>query len=159
MKLMAVIAILVSLAFCSFAQTAEDPLVNISDDSLKTVVITMKRTGCYGTCPAYHVEIHGDGAVMYTGLSYVAVPGEKNYKIPVADVRKLLEKFQKTYFFSLNDKYEATVTDNPSTTVTITINGKTKSVYDYVAGPKKLKDLQNYIDEIADLGKLIRRKQ
>ena len=158
MKLIASFAIIVLIGICSFAQK-EDPLANITDESLKTTVIVMKRTVCYGTCPAYHVEIHGDGTVMYTGLSYVAVPGEKTYKIPVSDVRKLLEKFQKTYFFSLNDKYEAAVTDNPSTTVTITINGKTKSVYDYVAGPKKLKDLQNYIDEIAKLGELINRKQ
>jgi len=156
---MASLAAIVFVGLISFAQTAEDPLANITDDSLKSTVITMKRTGCYGTCPAYHVEIHGDGTVMYTGLSYVAVPGEKNYTIPVSDVRKLLEKFQKTYFFSLNDSYVGTRTDYPSTTVTITINGKTKSVYDYIAGPKSLKDLQNYIDEIAKLDELVKRKK
>jgi hypothetical protein len=29
--------------------------------------ITLNRSVCYGKCPAYKIEIHGDGTVLYDG--------------------------------------------------------------------------------------------
>src|SRR5712691_7505714 len=37
------------------------------------VVITLERTMCYGTCPAYTLRITGDGSVEYEGMRYVRV--------------------------------------------------------------------------------------
>lgn len=42
-------------------------LSSLSDADLKTLTIQLERTGCYGTCPAYSVTIHGDGRVEYNG--------------------------------------------------------------------------------------------
>src|SRR5262245_47990403 len=38
-----------------------------------SIKIVLSRTGCYGTCPSYKVEVHGDGAVLYDGGSFVAI--------------------------------------------------------------------------------------
>ncbi len=42
-------------------------LSSLSDNELKTVVIRLERTSCYGNCPAYSVTIHGDGRIEYAG--------------------------------------------------------------------------------------------
>ena len=33
----------------------------------KGTVVRLERSECYGTCPSYSVEIHGDGSVEYEG--------------------------------------------------------------------------------------------
>ena len=40
-----------------------------------SVKITLSRTACYGTCPVYSIELHGDGTVLYSGKSNVAFIG------------------------------------------------------------------------------------
>ena len=43
--------------------------------SPETTVITYERGGCLGTCPAYKVEIHGDGSVSFEGEAHTAKKG------------------------------------------------------------------------------------
>ena len=48
------------------------------------VVITLERTVCYGTCPAYTLRITGDGSVEYEGMRYVRVIGKATARISPA---------------------------------------------------------------------------
>jgi hypothetical protein len=49
--------------------------------SISEVVNRLERTACYGTCPAYSVEIRGDGSVHYDGRAFVAVRGDHSESI------------------------------------------------------------------------------
>ena len=40
---------------------------------LSQVLISLKRTQCYGTCPSYRVQIRGNGEVLYRGEEFVLV--------------------------------------------------------------------------------------
>jgi len=51
-----------------------EPFPSIS--TLEGVVMTLSRSGCYGTCPAYRVQIHVDGTLLYKGEMYVVVTRE-----------------------------------------------------------------------------------
>ena len=51
--------------------------------------IQLQRTACYGWCPAYSVEISGDGTVLYFGERFVATKGAKSWTIPQDKVRAL----------------------------------------------------------------------
>ena len=44
-------------------------LSSISDADLATLTIQLERTGCFGSCPAYSITMHGDGRVEYSGKS------------------------------------------------------------------------------------------
>jgi hypothetical protein len=118
-----------------------------------SVRITLQRTACYGTCPAYRVEIGGDGTVTYEGRAFVVVEGEHHAKIPVVAVRSLVEKFRAAEFFRLYRKYTAGVTDNPTQTLSIAIDGKTMTVVDYVGEydgmPSVVVDLEREVDRVA----------
>jgi hypothetical protein len=115
--------------------------------------IRLERTVCLGTCPSYSVEISGDGGVVYQGRACVAQAGERRAQIPASEVRDLFAKFRDVDFFTLRDRYEAQVTDNPTTTTSIAFDGKSKRVIDYVGGsagmPHKVTALEDAIDEAA----------
>lgn len=120
------------------------------------VTITLERTVCFGACPDYSVTVFGNATVIYEGRNFVAVEGKHTAQIPHEDVEELVSEFYRAGFFSLNDRYEQQVTDLPSQTTTITIDGMTKFVYRYGSEPKRLAELEDKIDEIAQTEKWVK---
>jgi hypothetical protein len=109
----------------------------------------MERTACFGFCPVYEVTVYGDGEVQYIGKDFVEVEGEQTSQISEEQVRVLVQAFYDAGFFEMEDRYEDNVTDLPSTTTTITIDGETKSVYNYYGAPESLIELEQTIDRIS----------
>jgi len=120
----------------------------------KTVAITLERTGCFGSCAAYVVIIHDDGAVDYCGRAFVKATGWRHSRITPAHVEALLREFRDADFFSLNDSYIAPITDHPSRFVGIEIGDQGKTVHDYIgeeAGmPASVTRLEDAIDAAAN---------
>lgn len=127
--------------------------------NLKSLQITLQRTGCFGTCPAYTVEIHGDGTVLYRGNNYVLVMGEHRDQISKDSVSQLVDAFRKADYFSLRNQYFYSVTDNPTYKTSIAFDGHEKSVVDYVgeeAGmPHAVEELETLIDQVAGTSKWV----
>lgn len=118
--------------------------------SLDGVIISMERTVCFGTCPDYELTIYGNGTVVYEGRNFVAVTGMRTSTIPVQDVRGLVTEFYRINYFSLEDEYTAQVTDLPTTTTSIKIDGRFKQVVDYYGAPEALRQLEERIDKVAN---------
>ena len=128
-------------------------------------VIKMERYACFGSCPVYSVEIRGDGTVIYTGKKFVRVKGKQEFKIPVANVMWLVREIEKINYFFLAAEYVqqvnedgtiTTVSDLPGTDTWISLNGKTKSVFDYFGGPDSLRELERKIDAISESDKFVK---
>jgi ankyrin repeat protein len=128
--------------------------------NLAGLVMKLSRSGCFGTCPAYTVEIHGDGTVIYDGEYYVVLTGEHRDHISADQVEQALNAFYAADYFSLKDKYSFSVTDCPTYVTSFELNDISKSVVDYVgleAGmPQSVSDLENTIDGVAGTAKWIR---
>jgi len=140
-----------------------------STAELAQTTISLQRTVCYGTCPAYKVTIRGDGHVhfesgtvpsggadsahRFTPFQSVLLSGIHDDQVPVASVAALAQQFRDAGFFKLKDRYQAEVTDNPSQIVTLTVGTQQKSVIDYVgteAGmPVAVRRLEEAIDHVA----------
>jgi hypothetical protein len=131
------------------------PAPGFSGD-LEDVTISLERTPCFGFCPDYTVAVFGNGTVVYEGRNFVAVEGVQKGQITQDDVRDLVDEFYSTGFFNMRDRYEQSVTDLPSQTTTITIDGNTKSVYRYGSEPERLAMLEDRIDEIAQTEKWVK---
>jgi hypothetical protein len=116
------------------------------------VAITLRRTVCYGRCPAYSVTVSTQG-IVFNGDAFVAATGKHTAPIDSSEVRKLAQRFVDGDFYSMAPEYRASVTDNPTYTLSITINGQTKRVVDYVGSsvgmPAIITDLENDVDELA----------
>ncbi len=98
---------------------------------LSQVVISLKRTQCYGTCPAYRVQIRGNGEVLYRGEEFVLAKGTHRWHVDPATLAPLLELFRRADYFKLDGYYEYLVTDMPTYVTRLTIGGQHKFVLDY----------------------------
>ena len=148
----AVIPMILSLALSSVVSSLQTP--NVPADT----VIQLRRTSCYGTCPIYTVSIDARGRVTYEGEKFVRVVGHQTAAIEPSTVAKLLTRAESIHFFDLRNAYRyienpdgstSTVTDLPTTIVTITTSGRTKTVEDYVGAPDALREFERAIDEAA----------
>lgn len=119
----------------------------------KALKITLQRTGCYGECPSYSVEVHGDGSVLYSGGSYVAFNGKHRGMVPMDNVLELVKFFEQADYFSLRDEYQASVTDCPTYITSIQFDGKRKQVVNYmglqIGMPAAVEQLENMIDDLS----------
>src|SRR5262245_18752838 len=138
-------AALVALAASSHA--SQNAPQTVPDD----FTITLARTSCFGACPVYAVSIDAKGSVRYEGKKFVRVTGVQSDQIPVSRVAELLATVDRIRFFDLDDRYQVIrnadgtttmVTDLPTTFVTVTRGGQTKSIEDYVGAPESLKQLE-----------------
>ena len=124
--------------------------------------ITLNRSGCYGRCPAYRVEIHGDGTVLYDGKANVRTKGRKVAKISHTSLLQLVDVFRKADYFSLDERYVAGVTDNPEYMSSISFDGLSKSILDYVGRnvgmPSGVSDVEAAIDHLSGASKWVERK-
>jgi ankyrin repeat protein len=138
------------------------PTVSFPDKVGKsTLEITLKRTSCYGSCPPYQVTVRGDGTVLFDGEDEVYLPGHHMARIPLATVDDLIAKFRSANFLSALPKYHGNWTDNPTQTLTLRINGTTKTVVDYVGTddglPVAIRNLEFEIDNAANTDRWIKK--
>lgn len=121
---------------------------------LEDVRITLERGPCLGLCPAYKVEIDGDGRVVYEGRSAVDVQGRHEYRVPVQEVAQLIERARNDNLWSLRNRYAALITDHPSYTLTLDIGGQEHRIHDYVGRrvgmPAVVSEFEDQIDAVAD---------
>ncbi|MFZ1989916.1 MAG: DUF6438 domain-containing protein [Alphaproteobacteria bacterium] len=152
LKLNAILLAGVALAGC--ASTVDDPP---SEDAS----VTLRRTVCFGACPAYTVTLHTDGSATFDGDRFVAVMGHRDYRVDPAAVRRLVADFKAAHFFELKDEYRGNVTDLPTVRLTLTIGDNTKTVIDYageMAGmPKAVRKLELEVDEVGETEQFVRK--
>jgi hypothetical protein len=77
------------------------------------------------------------------------------YYVPKENVAHFVEEFCHTDYLSLNSSYVLPVTDLPATITSFSFDGKTKSVYNYFAGPRELYELEKMIDRTAETNRWI----
>ena len=131
-------------------------LSSLSDSDMKNLTISLERSPCYGTCPAYGLKIHGDGKIEYNGKQHVKVIGSREGRIDPAAVKALAAEFAKADFLSTSDEYSGETckcrrcTDFPSAVVEIsvgTISHRVNHYHGCACAPKPLFELEGAIDK------------
>ncbi len=126
----------------------------LSDADIENAVITLDRGPSFSSSPGYRLTLHGDGTVVYEAGDFVKGKRVEREKIPQATVRELIDEFVAAgYFFFLESYSEIEVTCQSWITTSIAIGDMHHSITRYagdLSAPKKLCDLENRIDEIAD---------
>lgn len=116
------------------------------------IVIRLDRSGCYGACPSYSVTITQSG-VTFEGGGFVVARGRHTAKTDPAEVRDLARRFVDANFYSMNSEYAASVTDCPTYTVSLSIDGRAKKIGDYMGGwvgmPAVVSELEDAVDTFA----------
>jgi hypothetical protein len=123
-------------------------------------VITLERTTCFGTCPAYKLTIFDDGKVVFEGKDYVKQKGKAEGQITKAQLAELVRAFNKINYMRLDDQYNGERcpdlwTDYPTAITSINQDGQVKSILHYqgcrgLTVLDQLTTLENKIDEVAN---------
>lgn len=115
------------------------------------VVVYIKRTSCFGNCPAYEAKIFSNGKVSYYGQSNVEKRGNFTSSVELDKINLLVKKAFDIQYFLLDDQYpdpSIHITDAPTTFTSIVCKGHNKSIANKFDGPLKLIDFEKEIDNL-----------
>jgi Domain of unknown function (DUF6438) len=130
-------------------------------------LITLERTVCFGTCPAYKITIFDDGKVVYEGKEFVKRKGKATAQISKDELAELVREFERLDYLKLDDEYGVGDkcpdgwTDYPSAITSFTANGKTKKVNHYLGCRglpilDQLRSLEDKIDQVVKTDRWIK---
>lgn len=102
-------------------------------NEIENVRIRLIRAGCYGGCPAYELEINGNGQVRYVGHEHVARAGEHRWTIPRDRVAELLEVIRQADYFNLRGYYAVPAFHLPTNISSVRVGEREKFVFNYGA--------------------------
>jgi hypothetical protein len=115
----------------------------------------IERGPCFGRCPVYSAQIDARGVATTHPRRFTACHEDQTRRLRPAELRRLIAAIDRAHVFALKDEYRARVTDLPSTRVTITRRGRTKTIYDYggemVGMPQSVKDVERAIDRASGI--------
>lgn len=125
-----------------------------------TLVVTMERTPCFGSCPAYKLTIFGDRRVEYEGLNFVKVQGKQTATLTADQIKELVAEIEKANVFALEENYIVNATDLPSTLLAVTLDNRSKKINHYGecgysqdinSAPQALCDLEQKMDDLVNI--------
>jgi ankyrin repeat protein len=91
--------------------------------------------------------------IVFEGGGYVVAAGKHTDTVDPDEVRKLARRFVAADFYSMEERYAASVTDNPTYALSISIDGRSKKVEDYVGEwqgmPAVISELEDEVDGFA----------
>ena len=147
------LSIIASSAACKKTATMD---VAPADPSL---VASLDRGPCHGTCPVYRVELYGDGRVRFEGKQHVGAMGSRDGNTTTSAVQNFMRAVAATDFATADPSYVmgsagcgSYATDLPMMTLSVKVGVRMKAVqYDIGcrSAPKFLRTLEAQLDTAA----------
>ncbi len=122
-----------------------------------SLLISLEKTRCFGTCPVFTLEIYDDGAAILRGEENIHKIGEFRATLSKKQVKELVKAFRAKDFFGFEDSYTSSASDLPTTYLSFTDKEITKKITDYDQAPESLKELEAKVE--AYIGILTWRKK
>lgn len=111
--------------------------------------MTFERTLCYGTCPAYRIEVRKDGNCYYEGMKFTERLGKYKAVITKDQFQKIVDEGNRIGYFTMEGVYDnEAVTDVPSVLIMICGPQGPKQVHDRMNAPSELRAFEKFIDSI-----------
>ena len=151
---------LIALFFIASINTTE-PVSTTTSSTLpvkESLLLSLERTPCFGKCPTYKYTILTTGKIIYNGSQNTKNIGSYTAQLNKSQLEEIKNQIKILDAFSLQDKYDAKVTDIPSTILVINIDGKKKKIYDRHGAPEKLKQFEKFVDKIVLNTKMTKTK-
>ena len=114
------------------------------------ILLSMKKSSCYGPCPVYEMKIYTNGFATLTAVEYLDLKGEFYTKLPGSKVKALVSKFKEVGFFEMEGQYTSIIKDLPTTWIYFSNEGRQKRIKDYYGAPESLKDLEKELSSLLE---------
>ena len=144
-------ALIVTLCFSAALGCATNKKVaSIANGDTPALVISMKKTSCYGTCPVYELSVFSDHTAVLEGERHLDFIGKFKAKVPDALYRELVDTFENSSFFDFDNEYTAAYSDLPTTYLFYSNLRRSKKIRDYYGSPEALKQLESRVAELIE---------
>ncbi|MGV3620780.1 MAG: DUF6438 domain-containing protein [Archangium sp.] len=129
------------------------PVTEAKPDDL---LLSLKRTPCFGRCPVYTVQVFADGRVRWVGDANVRERGEREARLSADEVAKIAARIDASDFATWKTDYmNHQVTDMPG--AVLTWKGKTiRHYHGDESAPVDLMALETELDVLLGTAKWIR---
>ena len=124
------------------------PIKSITNNT-KIKSVLMGRSACFGTCPAYTLEVFETGLIRYNGKSYVDKMGLYEKNISPNEAIEFLTAFNTLQPDTLHYLYETKIADLPGIYYFISYQDSVKHILNADAGPRILYDWSKKFDSFA----------
>lgn len=117
------------------------------------LVASLRRTPCYGKCPAYELRFLSNGVVTYEGTAHVERLGLYESFVNLSVLREIQQKARDAGFFQLADRYPtdgSPIVDFPNTITFVRSGRLEKSVTNNHQAPEALQAFEQYLDGIGE---------
>lgn len=119
--------------------------------------MTMRRSGCFGRCPIYEVQLFSDGRVRYIGERFTENLGTFEKAVDAAKVQALLRQAQTLRVDTCAAEYPMMIADLPGLRYTFTRPQGVQTIANANFGPRYLLTLAADIDSLARVDKTWRK--
>lgn len=131
-------------------ETAEE----VTPPSRPTFFASISRGACFGKCPIYEMFIYENGTAILKGERFVDNIGTFETTLTEEEIQKFTDTALEIGFMDLEDEYDTPkITDLPSATTMIRIDGVQKTVYRRSGYPQKLKIYEALFDDLLETKK------
>jgi len=114
------------------------------------ILLSMKKSSCYGPCPVYEMKIYTNGFVTLIAEEHLDLKGEFYTKLSGSKVKALVSKFNEIGFFEMEGQYTSITKDLPTTWVYFSKEGRQKRIKDYDGAPESLRDLEKELSSLLE---------
>ena len=140
---LAILAILVC-----FTATARTKHKKKSKSKASEIVsIQVYRTGCFGRCPTYSVDINRNGIATYTAIQFNTDSGVFVKNIGTGKAAQVLDEAASYHLDTCKEMYPNQIPDLPNINFEIAYTGRTKKIYSAKYGPLFLQKLCKTIED------------
>lgn len=152
--LTAVLTITTGLHSCaetrSMKQKEKENTESFTNQEESVLFATISKGYCYGKCPVYEMKIYTDGKVVLEGKANIDYIGTWEKSITKSELEAFVTMAEKIGYMELEDRYDSSITDVPSTTTSIVINGVRKEVYRRANYPEKILQFEALFTQLLD---------
>lgn len=82
-----------------------------------SLIFSLERTPCLGTCPVFKLEVFSDGYVKYHGRNYVDLIGDYAGTLKPEQLKQVVNLFNQADFYAFEDSYNDGRLDLPATII------------------------------------------
>lgn len=133
--------------------TIKSPEVPAIEEEKVTLVASIKKTACYGTCPTFETKIYSDGSVTYYGKKNVERVGHYEANLNKDAQALIRDKAIAIKYFNLSPAYPTNgrkIVDLPNTITYYQLNGKEHKIENNHEAPKALQEFEEFLIQMTE---------
>jgi len=114
-------------------------------------LLTFSKSGCYGRCPVYSIDIFDKGVAQYTGRSYTDKEGLWQKTLTKGQMSLVLVGIRTADFPNLDVEYKSMIPDLPRTTFEYFGGEEPKTVTGKETLPEQIKELKDLMEDLGQM--------